>query len=252
MTMTLTITDVANIPAIDHDEAMLLAETEFDRTLDLLQQLGSEEWQMQTACALWDVRALVSHVLGMAEAQGSLRQFVHDFRAASKRSAGPMIDAMSATQVKERAELTPAQLIGRLAGVAPAAVRARRATPAPIRWAVRMKQDPPFQAEHWKYGFLVDTIFTRDTWMHRLDVARATGRQMVLDPQHDARLIADVAAEWARRHRQPFVLILTGPAGGQWRSGSSGEHITLDALDFVWTLSGRARGTGLMATRVPF
>ena len=252
MTTTLTGADVATIAAIDHGEAMVLAETEFARSLDLLRTLGPEEWHQQTVCELWDVRALVAHVLGMAEAQASLRQFVHDFRAASKRSAGPMIDAMTATQVRERAELTPAQLIERLANVAPAAVRARRRTPALVRWAVRMKQDPPFEAEHWKYGYLVDTIFTRDTWMHRLDISRATGRQMILTPQHDGRLIADIVAEWARRRRQPFTLILTGGAGGQWHSRTGGEHIELDALEFAWSVAGRARGAGLLTTRVPF
>jgi uncharacterized protein (TIGR03083 family) len=252
MTMTLAVTDVATIPRIDHDEAMVLAETEFARALGLLRTLGPEEWHTQTVCEFWDVRSLVAHVLGMAEAQASFRQFVHDFRAASKRSGGAMIDAMTAAQVRERAELAPTQLIERLADVAPAAVRARRRTPALVRWAVRMKQDPPFEAEHWKYGYLVDTIFTRDTWMHRLDISRATGRQMVLTPKHDGRLIAEVVAEWARRHRQPFTLILTGPAGGQWRSGTGGQHIELDALEFGWSLAGRARGAGLLTTRVPF
>ena len=36
-----------------------------------------------------------------------------------------------------------------------------------------MKQDPPFDDEKWQFGYLVDTIFTRDTWMHRLDISRA-------------------------------------------------------------------------------
>jgi hypothetical protein len=45
---------------------------------------------------------MATHVLGMAEAQASFRQFAHDFRAASKRTGGKMIDAMTATQVRER------------------------------------------------------------------------------------------------------------------------------------------------------
>jgi hypothetical protein len=73
-----------------------------------------------------DVRETVAHMLGMAEAQASMLQFVHDFRAASKRSGGAMIDAMTATQDRERAELTPAQLDDCVAAVAPHAVRARR------------------------------------------------------------------------------------------------------------------------------
>jgi hypothetical protein len=98
----------------------------------------------------------------------------------------------------------------------------------------------------------VDTIFTRDTWMHRLDISRATGRPMELTTGHDGRLVADVVTEWAHRHGQPFALTLTGPAGGQWRSGEAGEHLQFDALDFCWIAAGRQPATGLMATKVPF
>jgi uncharacterized protein (TIGR03083 family) len=244
--------DVTTVPPLHHDEAMELAEAELARMTDLLRSLSEEDWQRQTVCELWDVRAMVAHVVGMTEAQASFRQFAHDFRAASKRTSGPMIDAMTATQVAERAALTPAQLVDRLAEIAPRAVRTRRRTPTLLRWAVRMRQDPPFDKERWKFGYLVDKVFTRDTWMHRLDICRATERAMVLSPEHDGRLVADVVADWAARHRQPFTLLLSGPAGGRWYAGSGGEHIELDALDFCWKLSGRAPGTGLLTTMVPF
>jgi uncharacterized protein (TIGR03083 family) len=244
--------DVAAVPPLGHREAMGLAETEFARTIDLLRQLSAEDWRQPTACELWDVRAMVAHVLGMAEAQASFRQFAHDFRAAGKRASGPMIDALTAVQVRERAELTSPELVDRFVAVAPRAVRARRRAPAVMRRAVRMKQDPPFAAERWPFGYLVDKVFTRDTWMHRLDIARATGRTMVLSADHDGRLVADVVAEWAGRHGHPFTLTLTGPAGGQWTSGHAGEHLELDALDFCWTLAQRAPGAGLLATPVPF
>jgi uncharacterized protein (TIGR03083 family) len=250
--MTTTTTPVNAIAKIGHREAMTSAETEFARMVALLGQLTSEEWLRQTVCQEWDVRAMVAHVLGMAEAQASPRQFLHDFRAASKRSGGPMIDAMTATQVRERAHLGPADLVDRLTRVAPRAVRTRRRTPALIRSAVRLKQDPPFDHERWPYGYLVDTIFTRDTWMHRLDICRATGREMVLTPEHDGRLIADVVADWAGRHGQPFALALDGPAGGRWHADAGGQTLSLDALDFCWILAGRAPATGLLATPVPF
>src|SRR5260370_25265070 len=96
-----------------------------------------------TACGVGEVGAMAAHVLGMAEAQASFRQFAHDFRAAGKRSGGKMIDEMTATQVRERAAMTPAAITSRLAAVAPSAVRARRRTPALMPWAVRLKQDPP-------------------------------------------------------------------------------------------------------------
>jgi uncharacterized protein (TIGR03083 family) len=238
--------------AIGHREAMVLAETEFARMVAQLRSLSADEWCRPTVCELWDVRAMAAHVLGMAEAQASLRQFAHDFRAANKRKGGKMIDAMTAAQVGERSTLTPAAVVDRLAEVAPKAVKARRRTPAPIRWAVRMKQDPPFDTERWRFGYLVDTIFTRDTWMHRLDISRATGHPMVLTAEHDGRLIADVVADWARRHGQPFTLTLAGAAGGEWSVGDGGEHLELDALDFCCVVGSRQRGAGLLATEVPF
>lgn len=245
-------THVVSIPELGHAEAMVLAETEFARMVELLRDLRVDEWQQPTVCTLWKVQEMVAHVVGMADAQASLRQFMHDFRAAGKRSGGAMIDALNATQVRDRAELTPAQLVDRLAEVAPAAVRARRRTPALLRRGLHLKQDPPFETERWAYGFLVDTIFTRDTWMHRLDIARATGRDMVVTPEHDGRVVAAVVAEWAHRHSRPFSLRLTGMAGGEWYAAEGGEPIELDALEFCRTLSGRAPGSGLLATPVPF
>jgi hypothetical protein len=90
--------------------------------------------------------------------------------------------------------------------------------------------------------------------MHRIDVARATDRELELTPDHDGRIVADVVREWARRHHTPFTLTLTltGPAGGTYVSGVDGEHLTIDAIEFCRTLSGRATGTGLLTREVPF
>jgi uncharacterized protein (TIGR03083 family) len=252
MTATSTRTEADTIRGLSHSEWMALAETEFARMVALLQQLRPEQWQQQTVCELWDVRAMAGHVLGMAQAQASLAQFIHDLRSAHKRSGGSMIDALNATQVKERSHLTTAQVVDGLVSASPRAVRARRRSPAPMRWLLKIPQDPPFQGERLQYGFLVDTIFTRDTWIHRLDIARATGREMALTRDHDGRILADAVADWARRHSQPFDLTLTGPAGGRWGRGTDGEAFELDALDFCWTVAGRMPGGGLLSTRVPF
>lgn len=101
-------------------------------------------------------------------------------------------------------------------------------------------------------GYLLDVILTRDPWMHRVDIARATGREIELTPEHDGRIIADVVAEWARLHGTPVTLTLTGPAGGEYVAGENGEHITIDAVEFCRTLSGRATGIGLLTQEVPF
>jgi hypothetical protein len=91
--------------------------------------------------------------------------------------------------------------------------------------------------------------------MHRVDLAQATGRPLLLTPDHDGVIVADVVAEWAGRHRRPYHLTLTGSAGGFWSSGVADEadHLTLDAIEFCRVLSGRGDGSGLLATtRVPF
>ena len=75
---------------------------------------------------------------------------------------------------------------------------------------------------------------------------------MVLSPAHDGRLVADVVAEWSRRHGHAYTLTLTGPAGGRWQVGERGENLELDALDFCWTVGSRQVRTGLLATEVPF
>ncbi len=101
-------------------------------------------------------------------------------------------------------------------------------------------------------GYLLDVILTRDNWMHRVDIACAIDRDLVLTAEHDGRIVADAVAEWARRHNQPFTMELTGPAGGTFSAGSGGESINLDAVEFCRILSGRTTGTGLLTEEVPF
>lgn len=55
-------------------------------------------------------------------------------------------------------------------------------------------------------GYLIDTIMTRDSWMHRIDVARATGAGLLLTADHDGHIVGDVVAEWAGRHGAPYQL----------------------------------------------
>ena len=246
-------TEVTSISPIGHGEAATLGRTEFERVVDLLRSLDPDDWRQPTACELWDVRAMAGHMLGMAEAQASVRQFLRDVRAANSRDGGgTWIDGVTAYQVGERAELTAVELVDRFAYIAPRAVRARRRVPWPIRRGIRLKQDGVFDGERWTLGYLLDVLSTRDPWMHRLDICRATSRPMVLTAAHDGRLVADVVLEWARRHGQPFSLTLSCPAGGCWRSGAGGERIELDALDFCRTVSGRDSGKGLLAVIVPF
>lgn len=111
---------------------------------------------------------------------------------------------------------------------------------------------PDAPSEPWSFGFLVDVILTRDTWMHRIDIARATGRDPVLTPEHDGVLVDDVVREWAQRHGEACSLVLTGAAGGSWAFGTGGPELRADVVDFCRSLSGRDRLPGLLGLPVPF
>ena len=210
-----TTTDVATIAPLGHREAMELQAAELDRAVTLLRTLGDDDWSARTDCPDWDVRQMWLHVLGACEAGASIRENVHQLRAGGRRSKEEGLTqeaGLSAVQVAEREHLTPAELVDRLADIAPKTVRGRSRTPRPIR-AIKISIDAPV-VEKWKLGYLIDVIYLRDLWMHRVDTARATGRELALTGDHDGRIIADIVAEWARRHGQPFTLELTGPVGG--------------------------------------
>ena len=117
---------------------------------------------------------------------------------------------------------------------------------------IPFRQEVGAASEWWTVGYVLDVVYTRDVWMHRVDISRATGRSVELTPDHDGLLVADVVAEWAGRHGQPYHLELTGPAGGVFRTGDAAEHLTEDAVEFCRILSGRGSGTGLLSEPVPF
>jgi uncharacterized protein (TIGR03083 family) len=229
---------------------MRLAADENQRFLEQLHRLEPADWARPTDCAAWDVRSLVAHVVGMAEMAASLPEQLRQTRAAG-RAGGVFIDALTALQVAKHASDTPAQLVARYAVIGPKAAKARRRTPGFVRnRPVPQPQSVGGVEERWTIGFLVDVILTRDTWMHRIDIARATERAPKLTAEHDGVLIADVVVEWAQRHGRPCALTLTGPAGGTWQLGAGGTPLTADAVDFARGLSGR--GAPALGTEVPF
>lgn len=241
-------------PALDRDTATRLAATEYDRFVAQLRALSPDDWHRPTACPGWDVHAVACHLLGMAEYAASPDEGQRQVRIAHERG-GLLLDALTALQVEEHVHLSPEEVVERLAQTTPLAARGRRFAPQQVR---EMRHDSHAdsrgeQPESWTIAYLLDVILTRDTWMHRSDIALATHRDMVLTEDHDAVLVADVAAEWALRHGQPCTLTLTGPAGGTWTFGvRSAERYDLDAVQFCRILSGRAPGKGLLATKVPF
>jgi uncharacterized protein (TIGR03083 family) len=245
--------DVGDVPALEHDEAMAVAATEYDRVLEVVDGLAADDWGKDTDCTGWDVKDVVSHLLGFMKANADPaeagRQFATSVRTAQEQGI-LRLDAQTALHVAEHAHLTPAQLASALHEWAGRALAGRSATTAEER-AATFSTGLPGEAD-WTRGYLMDVIFTRDLWMHRVDICRAIRRPMVLTPEHDARIVADVVADWARRHGRPFTLQLDGPAGGVFTAGQDGPGIRLDAVEFCRILSGRGPADGLLATPVPF
>ena len=192
-----------------------------------------------------------AHILGGGEAFASVRELVHQMRRATagQKQGGVFIDVMTALQVDERSTLTHDELLARLDAVGPQAARFRQRFP--FR-RMSMKEEVGGQPETWRMAYLLDRVLNRDVWMHRVDLARATGRPMELTADHDGRIVADAVADWADRHGRPFTLHLEGTAGGEFVQGDDGEELTLDAVEFCRILSERAPGEGLLAQPVPF
>jgi uncharacterized protein (TIGR03083 family) len=230
--------------------AMELATTEYERVADLLDRLTPEQWTADTDCPDWDVRAMAGHMLGMMQMAASLPEMIRQQAASTwraKREGGLMIDALTALQVAKNAGRAPADIVSEVRRLGPRAVNGRRRPPAFIR-DLRMREETD---GWWTFGYLFDVILTRDPFMHRIDITRATGVPMAATAEHEGVLVDDVVREWADRHGAPYTLELSGPAGGRWQAGE-GEHVAMDAFEFCRAVSGRAPAEGLLTMQVPF
>jgi len=242
-----TVIDVQDIRPLHHAEAMDLAMTGYDQLLGLLDGLDESDWGRPTDCARWTVKDVVCHLLGEAEAFASLREFMHQFviaaREARTKGVEPL-DAMNDLQVRERSHMSPDELVAKLRATAPRSVRKRRRTPKLMRV---MPMKLPIVGKE-SYGYLSDVVITRDVWMHRIDIARASGKEVVLTEDYDGRVVADVVADWGRRHGRPFMLVLAGPSGGSYMQNGSGEieEHRLETVEFCRILSGRGQGARLL------
>ena len=244
--------DPQDLRPIERAEMLVLARTEYRRVLELLDDLDEEEWSLPTDCEGWEVRDIVAHLAGTAAANASLRenrrQIVSGRRLARRHDLHDL-DGINRLQVDSRRHLSPAELRHSLARAAPNAVRGRYRTPRVLR---RLRAANPAGGTM-TLGFLVDIVYTRDQWMHRIDIARATERPIELSTEHDGRIVADIVRQWAAEHDEPIDLHLTGPAGNRFQRGQASMAFELDAVEFSRGLSGRTSlPEGLPDNEVPF
>lgn len=264
--MTTTTTEIDTIRRIEtRKEAETLGLAAYAALIADLHELSDDEWNATTVCAPWTIADMVRHLIGAARANASLkemaRQQIHGARH-KKEFGGNALDATNDLQVKDHDHLAPSQLIGELEAIYPASVHTRT-----HRSRIFDRIDVPIDAggstatgmpSKLNLGELFRVVYTRDVWLHRIDIARATGSDLRVDDTVDRRIVEDVVKEWADRHGRPFDLRLDGPAGGHYRRQSDGPQIELDAIDFCWILSGRdeprsdIRGRELLTQRVLF
>ncbi len=184
-----TISEAAHIHPITHAEAGIMARAELERFLTLVKSLAIDDWDKPTDCTTWNVRQVLAHQAGAYAGFASWGQFIRQWsQIFRKRQPGQLpVDVVNQRQVEDRANASAAELIAELEEMGPKAIATRQRLPAFLR-ALRMPFGPPLGFV--RFDYLTDLIYPRDTWSHRLDVCRATGREMVLTPDHDGQIIA--------------------------------------------------------------
>lgn len=258
--MSTAVMDVADVTPIHRDTtAREVALAAYDQLLGQLERLDPEHWAAPTDCTGWTVADVVGHMIGAARGNASRRETVRQL-VAGKRHAkehdGNALDATNALQVREHAHLTPQERVAALRELAEPAVDGRLATPGLLR-RVRVPMDlggdtPQGTPDALGLDRLMDVTYTRDVWLHTVDVERATGVGVDRTSGPTRAIVADVVAEWAALHGRPFELVLTGPGGANYRQGSGGPRLELDTVEFCRALSGRAPADGLLRQRVIF
>lgn len=236
------------IPALAHQEARAMATHELERFLSLVTSLSPDDWEQPTACPLWNVKQMLAHVTGAAASYARWSEFKRQGNPRVQRpyraSGLSLLDSLNQIQVDDRANATPAALIDELREVGPRAIATRAKLPALLR-VIRLPV--PEAGGIIPIGYLTDLIYTRDMWMHRLDICRATHREMSMTAKHDGRITALVVRDLVKKltphlHRASIVYTLTGTGGGIWQFGHKGSvlaSIVLDVLDFHLLASGR-------------
>ena len=240
-----TIPNALDIPSVTADEAYKLLETEFDRFNQLLEKLAGDDWQKPTACTAWDVKDMLALQAGGYASGTGYHEMIRQYTSKLKPGQLPE-DAINDLQVNERKHESPAELISELRTVGPVAIQ---------KWSYHfrignfftdlIKVPHPFGGET-SLRYLMWVIHSRDTWMHRLDICRATGNHFDQTAEHDGRIAAlvmrDVAEKLIGRLAGKTILIkLIGIAGGIWKVGNGDEiaRMRMDVLDFNIFVSGR-------------
>ncbi len=236
MTNTHPFPNAANIPALGREEAYSLAMTAFERLLAVVEKLSGEDWQQPTDCSEWTVKNMVAHLSGSCDGyaswKGHLRQ---TFKNPYLFKISPMIDAINAIQVDDRANYTPEELVAEFRELGPKAINTRYKIP----WLLRIIPLPNVvvPGKVVPVSYLLDVIYSRDEWMHRADLCRAAGQKMLLTEDHDARMVElvlrDIATMSLKNPAYTVDLVLTGDLTLEYRFGRGTQPDATILVDLV-------------------
>jgi uncharacterized protein (TIGR03083 family) len=229
------------IPDTHADEVHQLLETAFERFMRLIESLDPQDWSKPTACTAWNVHDMAAHQAGGYASGIGYGEMFRQYSRIPKNGQLPE-DAINDLQVGERARMTPAELVAELKHVGPKAIH---------NWTYGFRAIKWIAIPHPVGGFmslrqLMWVTHSRDTWMHRLDICRATGRNFEQTREHDGRINELVVLDVARKldgklGNRAIRLVLTGISGGEWilGNGEPEAELEMDTLDFNIFVSGR-------------
>lgn len=247
---TTTVPRAAHLPQTDPDAARDHAAAEYDALLAMVGAFSPSDWDRPTDCTAWQVRDMVAHVAGAAEEACRLPVLLRHQAAALngvRRRAGAMADLLSQAQIDDRDGLTDAALAADLRRWAAGAADGRRRQPRPLRRVPMLAFTglrPGTTLAH-----LLDVIYVRDVWLHRVDLQRATGVDMPVSTAEGevvAQVVRDLDLEWPG---PAFTLELTGRGAARWRVGEGDPvaTVTEDSVALMRLLSGRSDECVLVA-----
>ncbi len=245
---TLALNHANRIRPFQRSEMAALARVELTRFLALVESLEADDWTRPTDCTAWDVRAVVAHQASHPRGAASAREFFDQFNPLKFRTYSAkglnLLDAANQRQVDLRAHHSHSELIAEIRDYGEPSIQNRQRFP----FFIRLITIPvPGQRFKVSVAYLLDVIYTRDMWMHRYDIARATKHDFVRTTEHDGRILELIVCELqqplsAALAGRAVIYHLTGASGGSWRLGSDetpDATITLDVMEFNRLASGR-------------
>lgn len=233
------------IPLPSHARGTEVALAQRQALIRQLEPLEPHQWQLVTECAPWTVRDIAAHIAGtlsytrnpLAYA-GLVTGWLLHFRGRN------FVDGTNEAAIRTYRRLSTDQLLEVLRRDTPRAVPPGWSRPLPLMGVASLPKYATF-------GHLADVVLPRDCFMHRYDIGRATGVDVPRDPT-DADVVAQVVRDLGLAWTGPAsVLRLSGTGGGEWqvRAGTPDDAalVTLDSVDYLRHLSGRAVSPDLFA-----